>query len=65
MWQLFNLSDITDDHLPSMLLAAMKALLLPDKKVDSFTIKDLSMKKLPEELRGPLPPPAVGKHPGQ
>ena len=36
-----------------MLLAAMKALLPPDEKADSFTFKAF-FKKLPEELCGPL-----------
>ena len=53
MWQLFDLPEVSEDQRPSMLLAAMKALLPPDKKADSFTFKDLFIKKLPEELCGP------------
>lgn len=54
MWQLFDLPEMSEDQRPSTLLAAMKALLPPDEKTDSFTFKALFIKKLPEELRGPL-----------
>lgn len=54
MWQLFDLPEMTEDQRPSTYLATMKALLPPDEKADSFTFKALFVKKLPEELRGPL-----------
>jgi len=54
MWQLFDMPEMSEDQKPSTLLAAMKALLPPDEKPDTFTFKALFIKKLPEELRGPL-----------
>lgn len=54
MWQLFDLPEMAEDQRPSLFLATMKALLPPEEKADSFTFKALFIKKLPEELRGPL-----------
>ena len=54
MWQLFDLPEMTEDQRPSIYLATMKALLPPEENADSFTFKALFVKKLPEELRGPL-----------
>ena len=45
---------MSEDQWPSTLLATMKALLPPDEKADNFTFKALFIKKLPEELHGPL-----------
>ena len=54
IWQLFDFPEMAEDQQPSLFLASKKALLPPEEKVDSFTFKALFIKKLPEELRGPL-----------
>ena len=54
MWQLFDFSEMAEDQWPSLFLATMKALLPPEEKADSFTFRALFIRKLPEELRGPL-----------
>ena len=54
MWQLFDFPEMAEDQRPSLFLATMKALLPPEEKADSFTLRALFIRKLPEELRGPL-----------
>ena len=54
MWQLFDYPEMAGDQQPSQFLASMKALLPPEEKADSFYFKALFIKKLPDELRGPL-----------